>query len=679
MSDTEPGEPAPRRRSIRRRLLLLALLPPGLVLPLLTVLLMQWGSAYIDRLLIAKAASDLIVANSYFERVSSGIGSSLESLAASTRLARHYAGGRNSGHLPLWLDNERERLHLDFLLILSPDGCVLTPQLAPAGRKTCFPDWPVIEGARAGDGGSAVDVFQAELLRAIDPRLAARAHTTLIPTRNAAPDSRQVEERGLVVHAAAPMFDADGHIVAVLAGGVLLNGNLSFVDRLNEIVYPEGTLPLGSSGTATLFLGDVRIATNVRLFEDKRAIGTRVSQAVRDAVLGQGQTWHNRAFVVSDWYLSGYRPLLDSRGERVGMLYVGFLDKPFAAAKETAMVVVIGIFAAVMLFAAVFAVLLARRVFKPIERMHATMTAIESGHPDARVGPVGGHDEISDLASHFDRLLERQQAQAQSLQRWGESLDSEVARRTGELRQALSNLRAAQGKLVMHEKMAAIGQLTAGVAHEINNPIAVIQGNLELARELLGEQARPVEGELQLIVDQVHRIRLIVAKLLQFARPQEFVGYIEPVSPQALIQDCLLLVGHLLKKGNIAIEQRLHSVRRVNCNKNELQQVLINLMVNAIQVMPEGGVLTLATEDWDEADMPIGLKLVVSDTGPGVPPENQTSIFEPFFTAHKIDGHGLGLWVSQSLVERYDGRITLDSPPGQGATFTVWMRCEPLG
>jgi signal transduction histidine kinase len=242
----------------------------------------------------------------------------------------------------------------------------------------------------------------------------------------------------------------------------------------------------------------------------------------------------------------------------------------------------------------------------------------------------------------------------------------------------VADLKAAQSQLVMSEKLAAIGQLTAGVAHEINNPVAVIQGNLDVLRDILGPAAEPVAPEIKLIHEQVHRIRLIVAKLLQFARPQDYVGYLEPVAPAQLIQDSLVLVGHLLKKGNIAIEQHFESTRHVLCNRNELQQVLINLLVNAIQAMPEGGVLVLAAEDWDEADMPVGLKLVVADTGPGLTAAERDSLFKPFYTAKKPGGTGLGLWVSLSLIERYGGRISVDSEPGQGSRFTVWLRFEPL-
>ena len=664
---TQPASPG--RRSIRVRLLLLALLPLAVVLPVLLAVLAIGGGDYLDRLLITKVRSDLAVAHGYFERVAEGVGRSVEGLAGSERLARVLAqpGTERIGAIATLLDSARKGQKLDFLYFLDVDRNSLAAEA-----------WAVLISAKNGQARTEADVFTAAQLQLLDPQLAEQARTSIVPTANAAPDQRVIEDRGLVIHSAAPVHDSSGKLIGILAGGVLLNKNLAFIDRLNEIVYPEEGLMLGSQGTATLFLGDVRIATNVRLFEGGRAIGTRVSAAVHQAVLDQGHTWLDRAFVVTDWYVSAYEPLIDSQGQRIGMLYVGFLEAPFANAKHRALALVIGLFALAMLLAGIFAILWARRVFRPIERMHATMTAIEQDDVSARIGPVSSRDELGDLAAHFDRLLDRLQAQAASLKRWGDSLDAQVANRTAALEQAVSDLKAAQSQLVMNEKLAAIGQLTAGVAHEINNPVAVIQGNLDVLRDILGVATEPVQPEIRLIQEQVHRIRLIVAKLLQFARPQDYVGYLEPVAPAQLIQDSLLLVGHLLKRGTIAIEQHLDSVRTVLCNRNELQQVLINLMVNAIQAMPDGGRLTLAAEDWDEADMPVGLRLVVSDTGPGLSASERERLFKPFYTAKKPDGTGLGLWVSLSLVERYGGKITVDNETKQGSRFIVWLRFEPL-
>jgi signal transduction histidine kinase len=656
-------------RSIRVRLLALALIPLGVVAPITVAALAWWGGNHLDRLLVAKVRTDLAVAHGYYQRVSDSVGRSVTSLAESERLARalRRGGGQPSAAMAELLNATQIEYRLDFLRFID-----LKRSQAEAER------WPAIADALGGRARTETEVFPAEQLAAIKPELVAIARTPLIPTPNARPDPRDVDTSGLVIQSAAPVVDADGRLLGVLAGGALLNKNLDFIDRLNAIVYPEGALPFGSAGTATLFLGDLRVATNVRLFGDTRAIGTRVSQAVYDSVLGKGDTWLDRAFVVNDWYVSAYEPLLDGRGERIGMLYVGFLEGPFAAARKQAFAAVAALFAVAMLVAGIFAVLWARRVFKPIERMHATMHAIEQGQDNARVGAVESQDELGIVAAHFDRMLDKLQAQARSLKRWGEALDAKVAERTTELEQAVADLKAAQSQLVMNEKLAAIGQLTAGVAHEINNPIAVIQGNLDVLRDVLGEAAEPVEPEIRLIQEQVHRIRLIVAKLLQFARPQDYVGYLEPVAPPTLIQDSLVLVRHLLKTGNIAIEQHLDSTRQITCNKNELQQVVINLLVNAIQAMPDGGVLKIGIEDWDEADMPVGIRIVVGDTGPGITQADLDKLFEPFFTAKKPGGTGLGLWVSKNLVERYGGRLTATSTVGQGASFVVWLRCEPL-
>jgi len=665
MPDSPPAPiTPPSRTSIRIRLLLLALLPLGIALPAMVAVLANWGGQYFDSLLVTKVRADLAVAHGYYERVRDGVGRSVEALAGSSRLQQALAG---RGQVGVMLQEARQAQKLDFLEFWSVDR-----------SRRLAGEWPVLASALAGSVRTETEIFSPDSLRQLDPMLAEQAVTPVLPTPGAWPDERTEERRGLLIHAAAPVRDTAGHITGILTGGVLLNKNLGFIDRLNEIVYPPGALPLGSAGTATLFLGDVRVATNVRLFAGERAIGTRVSTAVHSAVLEQGRTWLDRAFVVNDWYVSAYAPLQDSAGKRIGMLYVGFLEGPFEEAKRSALGVVVALFGLVMLVAGVFAVLWARRVFKPIERMHATMHAIERGESEARVGPGDSQDELAVVAAHFDQLLDQLQAQADSLKRWGESLDGEVAKRTAELERAVAELKAAQSQLVMNEKLAAIGQLTAGVAHEVNNPVAVIQGNLDVLRDILGPDAEPVAPEIKLIHEQVHRIRLIVAKLLQFARPQDYVGYLEPVSPATLVQDSLVLVGHLLKKGNIAIEQHFDSGRHVLCNRNELQQVLINLMVNAIQAMPEGGVLTLAVEDWDEADMPLGLRIIVGDTGPGLSAQEQASLFKPFYTAKKPGGTGLGLWVSLSLVERYGGRISVESVPGSGSRFTVWLRAEPL-
>lgn len=643
--------------SIRTRLLALTLVPLLGVLPLLGLILLLWGDSAIDRLLAGRIRADLAVAQGYFERVQAEIGSGTQAVAGSQRLARALARrdpSERERHLATLLAEARAAHRLDFLRLL------------PAGADG-------LPGPRGTD--AAVAVMTPAQLDALAPGLAGRAHIALLPTAGAAPSDRAIEPRGLVLIAHARVEDADGGTLGWLQGGVLLNRNLGVIDHINEIVYPEGSLAFGSRGTATLFLDDVRISTNVRLFGDpeaERAIGTRVSAAVREAVLGRGETWLDRAFVVKDWYVSGYLPLADAGGRRVGMLYVGFLEQPFVAVKYAVLAGIGVLFFVVMLVAAWWSLRSAARIFRPLERMTETMRQVESGDATARVGALTADDEIGRLGATLDHLLDSVDDKTRALRRWGDELDAKVAERT-------AALQAAQQQLVRSERLATLGQLTASIAHEINNPIAVIQGNLDLLRLTLGEAAAPVRDEVRLIDAQVERMRLIVTQLLQHARPTEYAGYAEALDPAEVLQASLVLVRHLLERARVRLDLRAvpGATPPVTINRQELQQVLINLMVNAVQAMETMG--TAATAPGGERVLVLDtgvdaarsrVAITVQDSGPGLSEATRAALFQPFFTTRR-DGNGLGLWISRGLLERYGGTLQAGNRAGGGAVFTI--------
>jgi signal transduction histidine kinase len=675
-------QPAGQRRwhhlSVRHKLMALALLPLVVVLPLLVGALVLWGNSAFDRLLITKVRSDLAVAHGYFDQVLHEVGSGTQSVAGSHAL--HLAlESRSPGAVKTQLTRAQQRMGFDFVNLYAPDGRLLSASWDDAGLASPRHSAWSLPDATLPPHASVQRMDPGELL-ALAPHLVPRLDIALIPTESATPTTRTREDRALVMLSTAPVLNAQGTTVAWLRAGVLLNQNLGLIDHINAIVYPEGSLPLGSMGTATLFMDDVRITTNVRLFQQQRAIGTRVSRAVHDAVLGRGETWLDRAFVVNDWYVSGYEPLVDGAGQRVGMLYVGFLETPFRMTKYGILAVIGAIFAAAMVLAAWFSLRWARSIFRPVEAMNRTMQKVEYGESAARVGPVAARDELGALANHLDELLDVIDDKTRTLQRWGEELDAKVAERTRELSQSNQSLQLAQAQLVKSEKLAAIGQLTASVAHEINNPIAVIQGNLDLVRELLGEHARPVRAELQLMDQQVDRMRLIVTQLLQYARPNDYAGYVDAVDANAALTSSLVLVEHLLARTHITVLRELRAETPVSINRQELQQVLINLMINAIQAMPDGGTLTLRTCDEADATGRAGVLIEVCDTGAGLIDAARERLFTPFFTT-KNDGNGLGLWISLGLVERYGGSIrahnrTQAGEDAPGAVFGVWLPCD---
>ena len=656
---------------IRTKLLAMVLVPLLVVLPLLGVILLLWLNTAFDRLLTTKIRSDLAVAQGYFDRVLGEVGASTNAVAESHVLQQALARQGAATLAPL-MREFKLREGLDFINLRAPDGTLLVidnPQSDPSNALRPA-NAPFRATARAdGRALASIEVLAPQALAVLAPALLPRVAVPIVPTRNAAPSTRTQEDRAMVVLSSAAVRDAERRVLAHVQAGVLLNRNLPFIDHINEIVYPQGSLPFGSRGTATLFLDDVRISTNVRLFGDdpaNRAIGTRVSQTVHDEVLVRGNTWLDRAFVVSDWYVSGYQPLHDGQGERVGMLYVGFLEQPFTLLKVGVLVAIGTIFFAVMIASAAVSLRLARTIFAPLERMTSTMQRVEDGDLSARVGRVDSGDEIGRLAAHLDELLNGIDDKTHALQRWNLELDAKVVQRT-------HDLETAQQQLVRSEKLAAVGQLTASIAHEVNNPIAVIQGNLDLVRELLGSDGLRVRGELRLIDEQIERMRLVVTRLLQFARPGEFAGYVVNVDTTSLLDDCLVLVGHLLARTNIFVKRDDRATLQPAINRQELQQVLVNLLVNAIHAMPEGGTLELATRDTDDDRVAI----TVADTGPGLGPELIRELFKPFVTRKK-DGTGLGLWISRSIVERYGGDIVAqDRDDGtQGARFTVLLRQE---
>lgn len=662
---------------VRWRLLAMALLPMVVVLPAVLALTLWWGGARLERLLILRVGSDLVTAHQYFNRVVERVGADVRGLGESAAFARALERTGRDGPAALngFLAARRDALGLDFVSWVDTRGRVVASS-SPTSLGDDADRWPIVREALEGRARTEIDIFSAPELERLAPALAQQARLDLVTTPNAAPTRASAETRGMLIHAATPLVDARGRPAGALVGGTLLNQNLGFVDNINGLIYTEGSLPEGSHGTATLFLDDVRIATNVRLFGDARALGTRVSQAVRDRVLGEGRTWLDRAFVVNNWYISGYEPVADSFGRRVGMLYVGYLEAPFAAARRNAALAIVALFAAVALLATPLFLRWARGIFRPLERMNDTMSAVEAGDLAARTGAGAGADEIGRLARHFDELLDQLQDRNRQLQAWADELDRKVAARTHDLEEANRLLREAHKQLALSDKLAAIGEITAGVAHEINNPVAVIQGNLDLARELLGPQAGAVKTELALIDQQVGRINTIVTKLLQFARPSEFAGYMETVAPGDVVADCLVLVRHLLGRAQVAVAREDAASGAVTLNRNELQQVLINLMVNAIHAMPQGGTLTLRTRDREEGGV-AGVAVEVVDTGQGIAPEHLDRIFDAFFTTKTEHGTGLGLSISYTLIARYGGRITVASEPGQGSIFTVWIPAVP--
>ncbi len=248
-----------------------------------------------------------------------------------------------------------------------------------------------------------------------------------------------------------------------------------------------------------------------------------------------------------------------------------------------------------------------------------------------------------------------------TLQNYAQNLESMVEERTRQLR-------ATQDQLIQSEKLAALGRLSAGVAHEVNNPLQPILNCLEVALEDV-ENNQPVDPEsLRIAETEVQRIKSIVSRLLDFARPS--AGETQEVDLSILLEEVLTLVKKQLERARIKIELHLAYVPPVQGTPVQLKQVFLNLLLNAMESMPSGGLITV--ESFVQGD---GVAVMIADTGVGMDEQTMANIFEPFYST-KTEGTGLGLPVTYGIVQGHGGSIKVDSTMNLGSTFTVWLPFE---
>ncbi|HET9488217.1 MAG TPA: ATP-binding protein, partial [Methylomirabilota bacterium] len=309
---------------------------------------------------------------------------------------------------------------------------------------------------------------------------------------------------------------------------------------------------------------------------------------------------------------------------------------------------------------------------------------------------------LAAVANHVAMAVDRAES-FQTIEELSRGLEEKVRVRTEQLRAAneelqaaYRNLQATQMQLIQREKMASVGQLVAGVAHELNNPIGFVSSNVSTLEDFVSRLRRIVEayrsaalGEsdhariaeqwqtlkldyalkyldpmIQGIREGAERTRKIVRDLRVFARTSDEAW--QTVDLHEELESSLTLLNHLLKD-RITVDRKYGPLPSVECVRSQMDQVFLNLLANAAQAIAGPGTITIETAREDEFAV-----VRVTDTGPGIAPDTIGRIFDPFFTTKPVgEGTGLGLSISYEIVKKHGGEITAESPPGQGATFTV--------
>jgi signal transduction histidine kinase len=234
----------------------------------------------------------------------------------------------------------------------------------------------------------------------------------------------------------------------------------------------------------------------------------------------------------------------------------------------------------------------------------------------------------------------------------------------------ISDRKRLESQLIQSEKMAAIGQLAAGIAHEIRNPLGIIMNALYDLAEIVDSDNPDVKEDLRIAKEEMGRVQAIINNLLEFSR--ESRAELEAVDVNELLRRTLQLMNRSLQKSNVHVVTNFGEIGSCQANQNAMRQIFLNLITNAVQAMPQGGELTLRT-----VLLPGNrIQLEVEDTGVGIPPEHITDIFNPFFTTKAPgQGTGLGLSVVHSVVKRYNGEIRVRSEVNRGTTFTIEFPC----
>ncbi len=520
------------------------------------------------------------------------------------------------------------------VVVLDQNGNILTGRSIPVDGKISAAfttgNWsllPIVSRALASQKSIvSTEVIPAAYLAQVG--LDRQAHIAVQDTPQAV--SRPFDPRegtaGLAIVGVYPLWNGSGQFSGAVVTAYLFNNDFSLVDYIKDEAKVE---------TMTIFLGDLRVSTNVPGENGGRAVGTRVSQDVYQKVLLQGQSYSGRVFVVNNWYIGSYEPLRDFQNNVVGMMYAGVRETIFeslvvAFNTRAALIALVCI-----LVAGVIAVPIARLITRPIASLVEANRRLAKGDMNVRV-ESNGKGEIAQLGNSFNAMVE--------------------------------TLQESEKELLHQAKLASVGQLAAGVAHELNNPL----GTILLYSDMMFKEAAeddPRREDLKMIINEVHRCKTIVADLLNFARQHELLA--QEVDLHALLDEVISKISlqpHFEKID--FVRQFDANLPLIQADAAQLQQVVVNLFSNSADAMENTGTITVSTHLIDVQSVEIR----VSDTGCGIPPENLSKLFTPFFTTKPAGkGTGLGLSIVYGIIKLHRGQITVQSQVGHGTTVIITL------
>ena len=378
-------------------------------------------------------------------------------------------------HLVAPMQALRQSEDLDILMLVDVHGQLLFP-LGNRGRKIPASGLAVIvqQALRERKEVTSSLVFSPADLAAESPELVERARIDAVPTSHAAVPERSNTSEGLVVAVAIPVMSDGGELLGVLCAGQLLNRRNAVVDRIRGTLYREERFEQRDVAIVSIFLGDKRIATTAATPSGDRAVGTLISEDVYNRVIRGGKRWIQPGYIVDEWYLTAYEPIRDPRGQVIGAIGFGLLERKFQETERRAIEIFIALIGMAVALAIAISYLLSRSVMRP---MNSLIRVTE------KIAASGTLQEIK---------LDRAPPEIEALGRAFNSMTAAIRARDQQLH------RQTHEKLMRSDRLAMIGQLAAGVAHEINNPL----GSILLFSRLIIQQV-PAQGRIRENLDRI--------------------------------------------------------------------------------------------------------------------------------------------------------------------------------
>jgi two-component system NtrC family sensor kinase len=535
----------------------------------------------------------------------------------------------------------RSQLGLDYLFVVDKSG-------RDSAKSS------IVRRAFMGNGCGGTRVVDSAELQAMGETIFRQARIELRNTPMASPTQKTVLTGALAMEYAQPFFNKDGTVARVLYGGKIVNRYSGLIDRIHDQVYESKFYRSKPVGTVTIFMDDVRIATNVLDKDGERAIGTRVSAQVRDIVLKKGQSWLDRAFVVTDWYLTAYQPIRDADGNIAGIFYVGILEQPFTDMIHSTLMWYLLIIGVAALFAGALAFLLAGGIAKPLTRIVTATQTIAAGDLTHRVHPDTSIREVNSLARSFNQMAEKLHER-----------DLSLREKNGEL--AVLNARYLD--------------LVGLVSHELKGILSSTMLNACTVRDgHLGEISPHQKKALDSVVRNLDYFDHTVKNFLNLSRveKQEMVlSRIKVPFKEDIVDvsiDAYLRQAH---EKEICIENRVPASYHVHVDPSLMLMVTNNLIGNAIKYgHHQGSVCIRLSENHG------GAVVEVFNTGRPLTGEETQKLFKRFSRletspeAKKMRGTGLGLFLSKETVERHGGALWCEPRENGNAFIFTIPKCE---